>query len=137
MPYQTLADTVLLVHFGIVLFVVLGLPVIILGNRLGWPWVNRMSWRLAHLAAIVIVVLQAWLGKLCALTDLESWLREQAGQAGYQGSFIEYWVHRLIYFEAPIEVFAVVYTAFGALVAWSWWKYPPGKTKEGHKPEWN
>jgi len=125
LPYQALANTVLFVHLGIVLFVVLGLPAIILGNWLGWRWVNQLGWRLAHLVAIAIVAVQAWLGQLCALTDIESWLREQAGQASYQGSFIEHWIHRLIYFEAPMEFFALTYTAFGLLVVWSWWRFPP------------
>jgi energy-converting hydrogenase Eha subunit A len=62
MPYQLLADIVLLAHFAIVLFVVLGLPVIIIGNSQRWTWVNNAWWRVPHLAAIVTVVLRAWLG---------------------------------------------------------------------------
>lgn len=125
MPYQSLADGVLLLHFATVLFVLLGLPAVLLGNRFGWAWVNRMGWRLAHLLAIVVVALQAWLGKLCPLTVWESWLRTQAGQAAYQGSFIEHWVQRLLYHEAPLWAFALAYTAFALLVAWAWWRYPP------------
>ena len=125
MPFQSLADGVLLVHFGIVLFVVLGLPAIVVGNRAGWAWVNQRGWRLVHLAAIAVVALQAWLGQYCPLTLLESWLREQAGQAGYASSFIEHWIHRLLFFRAPLWVFAVVYTLFGLLVMWAWWRYPP------------
>lgn len=131
MPYQILADTVLLLHFGVVVFVILGLPVILLGNKAGWSWVNNLWWRLAHLVAIGIVVLQAWLGQYCALTNLESSLREQAGQPGYERSFIEHWVQQLIYYEAPVWVFALVYTGFGLLVALAWWRYPP---QAGNKP---
>lgn len=128
MPYQTLADAVLLLHFGIVLFVVLGLPAILLGNRLGWAWANGFWWRLAHLGAIGVVALQAWLGRYCPLTILESWLRLQAGQAGYRQSFVEHWVQRVMYFEAPLWVFACLYTVFGLLVAWAWWRYPPRRS---------
>jgi len=131
LPYQPLADIVLLLHFGIVIFVVLGLPIILIGNRVGWRWVNNLWWRLAHLATIGVVVLQAWLGRYCSLTKLESSLREQAGQVGYEQSFIEHWVQRLLYFEAPMWGFAVVYTGFALLVAWAWWRFPPrvGKGK--------
>ncbi len=125
MPYQALADAVLLFHFGVVLFVLLGLPVILIGNHLNWAWVNRLGWRLVHLAAIAVVALQAWLGRYCGLTVLESSLRERAGQTGYDGSFIQHWVQRLIYYEAPMWVFIVAYTVFLALVAWAWWRYPP------------
>lgn len=125
MPYQALADAVLLLHFGVVLFVVLGLPAIIIGNRAGWSWVNGFWLRLAHLLAIVVVALQAWLGQYCPLTILESWLREQGGQSAYSSSFIEHWVQRVLYYEASLWVFAAIYTGFGLLVAWAWWRYPP------------
>ena len=120
-----LADAVMLLHFGVVIFVVLGLPAIILGNTLGWTWVNRRGWRIVHLLAIGAVVVQAWLGQYGGLTVLESWLREQAGQVGYERSFVQHWVQRVLYYEAPLWVFATVYTGFGALVAWAWWRYPP------------
>jgi hypothetical protein len=125
MPYQSFADAVLLLHFGIVLFVVLGLPAVLLGHRRGWAWVRRPGWRLAHAAAIGVVVLQAWLGQYCPLTVWESWLRAQAGQAPYERSFIEHWVARVLYFEAPLWVFALAYTAFALAVAWAWWRVPP------------
>lgn len=116
MPYQVLADAVLLLHFGVVLFVVLGLPAIVIGNKLGWSWANRFRWRLAHLLAIGVVALQAWLGQYCPLTILESSLRERADQAAYASSFVEHWVQRLLYYEAPLWVFAALYTGFGLLV---------------------
>lgn len=125
MPYQALADAILIFHFAVVLFVVAGLPAVIIGNRLGWTWVNRLSWRLAHLAAIVVVVLQAWLGQYCILTVLESALREKAGQEGYAQSFVEEWVQRFLYYDLPMWVFALLYTGFGLLVAWAWWRFPP------------
>lgn len=134
MPYQELADIVLLLHFGIVLFVVLGLPVILLGNRVGWFWVNNLWWRLAHLITIAVVVLQVWLGRYCSLTLLESTLREQAGQDGYERSFIEHWIQRILYFDVSMWVFAVLYTVFALLVIWAWWRFPPrmgrGKNSE-------
>jgi hypothetical protein len=125
MPYQLLADAVLLLHFAVVLFVVGGLVAILVGNRLDWGWVNRRWFRLAHLAAVGVIVAQAWLGKLCPLTTLEAWLRTQAGAPAYQGSFIEHWLQRLIYFDAPAWAFTLAYTVFAVLVAAVWWKYPP------------
>ena len=130
MPYQALADAVLLLHFGVVLFVVLGLPAIIIGNKAGWSWVNGFWLRLAHLLAIVVVALQAWLGQYCPLTILESWLRTQGGQSAYSSSFVEHWVQRVLYYEAPLWVFALIYTGFGLLVAWAWRRYPPQAASE-------
>ena len=125
MPYQLLADAVLVIHFGVVLFVVGGIVVVIAGNCLRWTWVNKLWFRLVHLAAIAVVVLQAWLGQYCPLTTLESWLRVKAGAAAYERSFIEHWLQRLIYYEAPFWVFTLAYTAFAVLVLLVWWRYPP------------
>ena len=125
MPYQLLADIILVLHFAVVLFVVGGLMAVLVGNWLGWRWVNNLWFRLAHLAAIGYVVVQSWFGITCPLTTLESWLREQAGLPSYSESFIEHWVQGLLFYQAPFWVFALVYTVFGALVLLSWWFYPP------------
>lgn len=133
MPYQLLADAVLFIHFGVVLFVVGGLVVVVAGNWLQWRWVNEWWFRLAHLAAIAFIVGQAWLGQFCPLTTLESWLRAQAGADAYNRSFVEHWLQSLIYYELPFWVFAVAYTGFAVLVLLAWWRFPPrrGQGKSG------
>lgn len=126
MPYAALADAVLVLHFAVVVFVVGGLPAVPVGNRLGWRWVNGWPFRALHAVAIVVITLQAWWGRHCPLTHAEQWLRLQAGQGQpYTGSFVQHWVERLMYFEAPLGVFAIAYTVFAALVAAAWWRYPP------------
>lgn len=121
-----LADAVLLLHFAVLLFVVGGLLVLPLGVWCGWRWVRSFGFRLSHLAAIGFVVLQTWLGQHCPLTVWESSLRQQAGQRGYgDASFIAHWLHRLMFFEAPLWVFGLAYTLFGAAVLWAWWRWPP------------
>jgi hypothetical protein len=62
MPYQLLADAVLLLHFAVIVFVVCGLAAVLVGNAAGWRWVNDWWFRLAHLLAIGVVVVQSWLG---------------------------------------------------------------------------
>jgi len=124
---------VLLLHFGVVLFVVGGLALVVAGNRLGWAWVNSVGFRIAHLVAIGVVIAQAWLGQVCPLTTLESWLRVKAGSASYSRSFIEHWVQRVLFYEAPWWVFTLAYTVFGLLVVAAWWYFPPRFSKPGHE----
>ena len=62
------------------------------------------------------MVLQSWLGVLCPLTTLEAWLRQQAGSETYQESFIQYWLQEILFYQAPLWVFAVAYTTFALLV---------------------
>lgn len=127
--YQLLADLVLLFHFLIVVFVVGGLPLIVAGNLRGWHWANGWVFRGLHLAAIGIVVAEAWLGIACPLTMLETRLRQQAGLPDYDASFVEHWVQGILYYDAPPWVFTLAYSLFGAAVVAAWWKYPPGRRR--------
>lgn len=126
--YRMLADLVLVLHAGVVLFVVGGLVFVLVGNALGCRWANAFWFRVAHLLAIVVVALQAWAGVVCPLTTLESWLRVQGGLTGYTVSYIEYWVQRLLFYTAPSWVFTLIYSAFGAMVAATWWYFPPRRS---------
>ncbi len=123
--YRWLADAVLLLHFAVVAFVIGGLVFVLVGNLRHWRWVNALPFRVAHLVAIGVVVVQSWLGKLCPLTILESWLRGRGGEATYSASFIEHWVQRVLYYEAPLWVFTLAYTVFSLLVLAAWWYFPP------------
>jgi pheromone shutdown protein TraB len=125
--WRALADAVLLLHGAVVLFVVGGLLLIVVGNLRGWSWVNGAWLRLAHLAAILVVVAEAWFGVVCPLTALEQAARVRAGDAGYGGGFVEHWVQRLIYYDLPGWVFVLGYSLFALAVLAAWWRWPPGR----------
>ncbi|MFC1674052.1 DUF2784 domain-containing protein [Pseudomonadota bacterium] len=127
MSYAFWADVVGLTHAAIVVFVVGGQAAILLGWAIGWDWTRNLTFRRAHLTTIAIVMAIAALGQWCPLTLLESHLRQRAGEAGFEQGFIATWLDRLLYYDAPLEVFIAIYAAFTALVAWSYWKYPPVK----------
>lgn len=123
--YILAADAVLFLHALFVGFVVLGLVLILAGGPLRWRWVRNPWFRVAHLAAIVVVTLQAWLGVVCPLTTIEMALRERGGDATYGGAFIGHWLETILYYRAPNWVFAVVYTLFGLAVIASWFWVRP------------
>ena len=134
MWYRLAADALLVLHVSFVVFVIAGLALILLGAALGWSWIRNPWFRTAHLIGIAVVVLQAWLGRICPLTIWEIALRQKAGDATYAGSFITHWLQELLYYEAPMWVFAVCYTLFGALVAASWyWIRPRPFRASGHR----
>jgi hypothetical protein len=122
---RLLADTLLAVHLGVVLFVVGLLPLVLVGGARGWRWVRHRGLRLGHLGLMLFITAQTWLGQLCPLTVWEQRLRRTAGQAGYSGGFIEHGLSRLLYWDLPWWVFVVAYTGFAALVALAWrWVRP-------------
>jgi len=87
MLQRCLADAVLLLHLGFILFVVFG-ALLVARRRRVFPW---------HLAAV------AWgfgievAGGVCPLTWVENRLRLLAGEAGYGGGFVEHYLVAVIY----------------------------------------
>ena len=122
---QFLANAVLVLHVCIAIFVVAGLGLILAGNIARWRWVNNLWFRLAHVLAIAVVVAETWLGIACPLTVLEMSLRARAGVATYGGGFIEHWLGRLLYYDAPPSAFILAYSVLGLLVAGTRWYFPP------------
>lgn len=123
--YQVFADITLLLHVLVVAFVVIGLILIIVGNRFKWQWVNLLWFRLLHLTTILFVVAEAWLGLTCPLTTLEMWLRKKAGGHYYDGGFVQHWLQQLLYWDFPSWVFTIMYSLFAILVVGTWILYPP------------
>ena len=130
---EFLADAVLVLHASIAAFVVGGLVIVVVGNLRRWRWVNDLRFRLAHLAAIAVVVAEAWLGIACPLTTLEMWLRSRAGAPTYRGGFIEHWLQQMLYHDAPPWVFVLAYSVFGLLVLATWWYFPPGMKRRDNE----
>ena len=123
--YLLAADGILAIHALFVAFVVLGLLMVLAGGLFGWSWVRNRRFRMVHLAAIGIVVLQSWFSVICPLTQWEMSLRNKAGEATYPGSFIAHWLETLLYYRAPEWVFILIYTLFGMLVVASWFWVRP------------
>ncbi|HMD28440.1 MAG TPA: DUF2784 domain-containing protein [Steroidobacteraceae bacterium] len=118
-----LAGAVVVIHFLIVLFVVAGVPAIYVGAWRGWAWVRSRRWRVLHFGAIFIIAAESVLGIACPLTIWEDRLRGRETASG----FIERWIDRLLFYEAPAWVFTVAYVAFAALVLLTWLAVPPAK----------
>ncbi len=87
MLYRLAGDLVAVVHLLFVLFVVLGALLVV-----RWP---RLAW--AHLPAAAWGAMIEYGNWICPLTPLENLLRRRAGQAGYQGGFIEHYLLPVLY----------------------------------------
>ena len=103
MAYRILADLVVGVHALFVVFVVAGGLL-----ALRWPWVAA-----AHLPAAAWGALIEFRGWICPLTPLEKSLRGSAGEAGYEGGFIEHYLLPVLY---PVGLTRGVQLVLGSLV---------------------
>ena len=128
--YRLAADAVLIIHALFIAFVIFGLVLIWIGYFARWSWTRGLTFRIAHLLAITLVVVQSFAHLACPLTELENNLRIRGGQEPYADTgCIAYWLHRAIFFEAPSWVFTVVYTVFGLLVVATLIFAPPRRAK--------
>jgi hypothetical protein len=87
MWYAWLADLILSIHAGFVLFVILGGLFV-----LRWRWI---AW--LHLPAAVWGAVVEFTGWTCPLTPLENWLRTQGGDTSYRSDFIAQYLLLLLY----------------------------------------
>jgi hypothetical protein len=87
MPYRLLADAVVLLHLGFVVFVVCGGVVVL--------WRRRMAF--IHLPAAAWGVYIEFSGRICPLTPLENHLRALAGGSAYSGDFVERYLMPALY----------------------------------------
>lgn len=125
--YALIADGILILHFGVIAFILAEQACIAIGFFRNWRWVRNLRFRVCHLLAIGVVAAQAWLGRLCPLTIWENALREAAGESPYPGTFIAHWFGALVYHDAPPWAFAAAYTLFGAVALCSWILVRPQK----------
>jgi len=119
------AQVIFWIHIAIIAFNVFGLIAIPLGAWLGWGFVRILWWRLLHLCALLLVALQAVLGRACFLTIWESDLAVRSGETSSSLPLIQGWLTSLVFWPLPIWVFAVFYLAIALYVIALWALVPP------------
>lgn len=146
--YSFWADVILVAHFAIVAYVVLGFVAIWLGFLARQAWVRNFTFRATHLLIMGVVAFQSAIGVACPLTVWEGDLRQLANQGRpYEESFVEHWLSEVIFIDEINFVLAYC-LFFGALVAsmifvrpnWPWMSArspatPPAQESLAHSPE--
>ena len=120
-----LADVIVAGHVAYVGFVVLAVPVILIGGLMKVKWIHNSWFRNIHVVMIGIVVVEALLGIPCPLTEWESDLRVGAGGEGYATSFVGELLSSVLFYEFKPWVFTVAYCLFGTVVLGLYLIYPP------------
>jgi hypothetical protein len=114
--YGLLADLMVAVHVGYVVYVLVGEVLILAGRWRGWGWVRNFWFRATHLLAIGVVVFEEFVGLRCPLTVWEEWLRVRAGEPVTGETFVGRLLHSLLFYDAQPWVFTVGYAATGLVV---------------------
>jgi hypothetical protein len=85
--YRVFADALVALHVAFIAFVVFGGFAV-----LRWPRLAAL-----HMPAVAWAAFVEFTGTICPLTPWENVLRLRAGDAGFAGSFVEHYVHPLLY----------------------------------------
>lgn len=111
MVYKLLADAVVIVHFLWILFLITG----------AFFGVRQRHIKALHIGGLGFAFIMQVFGWYCPLTYLEFWLRSRHDPTlTYRGSFIVYYMEKLIYIELPISaIFALTIL----LISFNAWYY--------------
>lgn len=102
MGYRLAADAMMIAHLLYIVFVVVG-GLAALRAR----WVLML-----HVPAVAWAIYVQFVGRVCPLTTWENGLRGLAGDAGYEGGFIDHYLMPVIYPpDAPVAMHLVLGTA--------------------------
>lgn len=111
--YPVLADLIVLVHLGFVVFVVLGGLLMMKWPGLIWIHLPAVFWGVA-------IELSGW---ICPLTPLENWLRHKGGEENYQLDFVARYLLPMLYPQgltrrSQVVLGALVLVVNGAIYGW-------------------
>ncbi len=120
-----IAHVILAIHIISALFIIAGVIVIPIGLRAGWDFVNVCWWRVLHIGALAVVVVQKLLGQACFLSVWEERYLTIAKHAGYPVPLIHSMGDRAVHVPLPFVATTVFYTATLVYLIVLWLRWPP------------
>lgn len=112
-----MATFILAIHFLIIVFILAGFPLVL---RL-----NHRMLRFIHSGTLVFITLLMMFGLPCPLTILE----ETLTSSSYDGSFLAYWLHKIIYLEGIDASFILPLAVCFTVLVFSSYIWHPVKKK--------
>ena len=103
MGFRLAADTMVTVHLLYIVFVVVGGFIAFRARWILW----------LHGPAVVWAIYVQYIGRICPLTIWEQEFRDLAGDAGYEGGFIDHYIVPIVY---PPDMPVAMHLVLGTLV---------------------
>jgi hypothetical protein len=126
-----LANLVALIHIGYFLFIVLGTAGIIIGPRLGWRWIRNVWFRLLHLAAVYIVLIEEVFHIPCLLNVLQWGVRSAGGRDPQATEGVGLVLDGLLFRTIPGWALDVMYWSLGLGLLVLLYLVPPSSRRVG------
>jgi hypothetical protein len=131
MLYAIVADLIVAIHIAYVVYVVGGLVAILIGALRGRKWIRNPWFRVTHLLAILIVVMEIFLKLNCPLTTWENSARAAANQAVDGSAFMDRLLTFILIGSAPRWLINGLYFVFAVAIAATFFLAPPRWKRPG------
>ena len=129
MPYRLLADSIVIIHFAWILFMLWGFMLTLRGF-LYKEFFERWILRTFHLFGIAYVSILAIMGEYCPLTIWENTLRQKYDPSlTYPGSFMIHYVEKFVYPEVNPLIIQIPTTFIAIFTVAVFIIKPPEKIK--------
>ena len=125
MLYALLADLIVAIHIAYVVYVVGGLVAILIGAWRGRKWIRNPWFRVTHLLAILIVVMETFLKLNCPLTSWENQARAAAQQPVDGSAFMDRLLTFILIGSAPRWLINGAYCVFAIAIVATFFCAPP------------
>ena len=125
MLYALLADLIVAIHIAYVVYVAGGLVAILIGALRGRKWIHNPWFRVTHLLAILIVVMEIFLKLNCPLTTWENLARAAAQRRVDGSAFMDRLLTFILIGAAPRWVINGAYFVFAVAIAATFFWAPP------------
>ena len=144
MLYRIGADAVVLIHFGWIVFMLLGFfvtawafaSVYIRNRHAGWEarFLDRWVLRSVHISGIAYVATLAVMREYCPVTMLENFFRRRYDPAStYPGGFMIHYIEQLVYPDVPAQAILIPTVVVAVLTVVMFVMHPPLKVKQTFK----
>jgi hypothetical protein len=122
--FDLAANALAVVHLAYFVFVVGGVVAIVVGSRRGVTWVRNPWFRIAHIAAIYVVLVEDVTGFPCPLNVLQWGARTAATGARETTAGVGGMLDYLLYHTISPLALDIMYWSFGVLVLVLLWIVP-------------
>jgi hypothetical protein len=129
MLYGLVADLVVIVHLGFIMFVATG-------GLLSWRWPRLFG---LHLPAVVYAAAIVTIGFVCPLTPIEKHFRHLAGQQAYAGGFVNHYLADVVYpggLTPLLRAVAAACIIIGYIGLFLKWRRSPTRESNGRRRGW-
>lgn len=133
MLYKILADVVIFLHFLWILFIIAGFIFIIFFRKNFPAYAGNFILRTIHLVSILYTSYLEFTHKNCPLTDIENYFKVKSDSVTYTGSFIVYYIEKLVYPDVEPLVVIIPTVIIGIITLVMYILKPPKKIRDSFK----